>query len=250
MIDDDDIDGLAAEYVLGSLSSSERSAVDARRQVDPALSEAIAAWERRLGPLNDRVPDVEPPAHLFGQIIARIAAQGAQPVRSAEIITLRRSAGRWRRVAITATALAACLVLAVGWLLYHEANSPQFLAAELYRAQGGPTADEITHPAFVVSVDVGACRVSIRPVTAQPRQGRSYELWVMRPGAGTPSSLGVIAQSRATTLPCPTGFPAGELVNAMLAVSLESEGGSTAGTPSGSFIFVGKLAPTQGGATR
>ena len=62
MTDGDDIDALAAEYVLGTLDAPERAAVAARRQRQPALNAAILRWEQRLSPLNDLVPPVEPSA--------------------------------------------------------------------------------------------------------------------------------------------------------------------------------------------
>ena len=55
MAEEDDIDGLAAEYVLGSLDAAKRQQVDARRRTDASVIAAIVAWERRLAPLNDRV---------------------------------------------------------------------------------------------------------------------------------------------------------------------------------------------------
>ena len=54
MTEDDDIDGLAGEYVLGSLSADERREVGSRRRADRALEAAIGAWEQRLAPLIDR----------------------------------------------------------------------------------------------------------------------------------------------------------------------------------------------------
>ena len=51
----DDIEALAAEYVLGTLSREERRAVASRRENEQALDAAIAAWERRLGPLAEVV---------------------------------------------------------------------------------------------------------------------------------------------------------------------------------------------------
>jgi anti-sigma-K factor RskA len=122
MIEDEDIDGLAAEYVLGSLDPAERRQVDARRQTDAALAAAIAAWERRLGPLSDRGRDVSPPAHVLDGILSRISGTG-QVVRfagQAEEALGRRKFGRRWALAAAAGALAACLALAVVWL-----NSPQ-----------------------------------------------------------------------------------------------------------------------------
>ena len=115
MIEDDDIDGLAAEYVLGSLDPAERRQVDARRKTEASLAEAIAAWERRLGPLSDREPGLAPPAHVFDGILSRISGQAAQSAGSAEVIPLRRSSGRRWALAGGVGALAACLALAVGW---------------------------------------------------------------------------------------------------------------------------------------
>ena len=236
MTEDDDIDGLAAEYVLGSLDPSERVAVDVRRRSDRALTDAIAAWERRLGPLSWRTPEVQPPAHLFEAILTKIAAP-----RSAEVVFLRRHAKRWRGIAAATTAIAACLGLAVGWFLYERIVEPPLLVAELYRAAGTSTADEIMHPAFVVSVDLNACAITARPVTAQPRPGRNYQLWIMRQGVPAPESLGVLSSPEPLTAPCPAPIAPATLLNATLAVSQEPDGGSTTGTPTGPFAFLGKL---------
>jgi anti-sigma-K factor RskA len=64
MTEDDDIDGLAAEYVLGSLDPTKRRQVDALRLTDASLAAAVAAWERRLAPLSERGRDTALPAHL------------------------------------------------------------------------------------------------------------------------------------------------------------------------------------------
>ena len=127
MTEEDDIDGLAAEYVLGSLDPAERTDVDARRKADASLAAAIEAWQRRLGPLSEQVPGVEPPAHLFHSILSRIAA----PAHTAEIVPFRRSSGRRLRFATGAGALAACLALAVVW----STHSPP----------GQPPGTEVTH---------------------------------------------------------------------------------------------------------
>ena len=115
MTEEDDIDGLAAEYVLGSLDPAERTEVDARRKADASLDAAIAVWERRLGPLSDREPGVAPPPHLFDRVLARISGQGAGGARSADIIPLRPRSARRHVLAVAVGALAACLALAVGW---------------------------------------------------------------------------------------------------------------------------------------
>ncbi len=116
MTEDEDIDGLAAEYVLGSLDPAERAQVDARRATDRRLAEAIAAWERRLAPLSEREPGIAPPPHLIEGILARISGRQAGIAGSAEILPLRSRSGRRWAFTLAGTALAACLALAVVWL--------------------------------------------------------------------------------------------------------------------------------------
>ena len=124
MTEEDDIDGLAGEYVLGSLDATERRLVDARRRTDASLDAAIVAWERRLGPLNDRGQGVPPPAYALDSILLRISGQ-AVPNVTADVVPMRRSYGRrWATFAAGASALAASLVLAVGWLDYQQPPPP------------------------------------------------------------------------------------------------------------------------------
>ncbi len=116
MTEEDDIDGLAAEYVLGSLDAAGRRQVDARRLTDDSLAAAIAAWERRLGPLSAQGQDIPPPENALDGILSHISRLSAPP-GAAEVVPMRRPYGRrWAAFAAGASALAASLVLAVGWL--------------------------------------------------------------------------------------------------------------------------------------
>ena len=74
----DDIDALAAEYVLGTLDAAERTAVAARRGRERALDTAIGGWEQRLAPLTAAVAPRAPPPELKSAVLARIAANGSQ----------------------------------------------------------------------------------------------------------------------------------------------------------------------------
>jgi anti-sigma factor RsiW len=124
MTEEDDIDGLAAEYVLGSLDAGERRQVDARRATDRALADAVAAWERRLGPLADRVPGIDPPSGLFDGILSRISQEAAR-AGGRTVAALPRASGRRWRMTVGAGALAACLALAIVWVGFLEPGGQQ-----------------------------------------------------------------------------------------------------------------------------
>jgi anti-sigma-K factor RskA len=124
MTEEENIDGLAAEYVLGSLDAAERADVEARRTVDGALRAAIEAWERRLAPLLEAAPDMAPPPDLLDRILVRIAEEPAR--RTAPVVALRTASQKRVRLLVSAGALAACLALAIAaWFLYAPASKPK-----------------------------------------------------------------------------------------------------------------------------
>lgn len=246
MIDDDDIDGLAAEYALGSLDLDERNRVDNRRRADARLDAAIAAWERRLAPLMLRVPSVEPPSGLFAAILTRVSGAGSGSIRAVGRAAPRRG-GRWAAWTAGVTALAACLALAAAIFLRDFAGAPTSFVAELHRAAGGATSDEIlgnssTTPAFVVAIDLKERGVNVRPVLARPAPRRSYELWLIPPGGDAPPlSLGIISHSAPTQVAWPAGYPSGDLTSGTMIVSLEPENGPPRTAPTGPIVFAGRL---------
>jgi anti-sigma-K factor RskA len=120
MTEDDDIDGLAGEYVLGSLDTAERADVNARRRADMLLAAAIEAWHRRLDPLNESASGISPPPELFDSILSRISWETGQSIGPAQVIALPRNRESWKRIAVGASALAACLALTIGWLIHTQ----------------------------------------------------------------------------------------------------------------------------------
>ena len=65
---DDELDALAAEYVLGTLAADERANVEGLIASNPAFAESVRQWERRLGELNVMVEAVEPPPQVWDRI--------------------------------------------------------------------------------------------------------------------------------------------------------------------------------------
>lgn len=238
MTDADDIDGLAAEYVLGTLDAAGRGAVAARRQREPQLNAAILAWERRLSPLNDLVRPVAPPPLVFEKISGRINGARSANLKAApaaDVIDITRRMKRWRMSAVAASALAASLALAIGYDKFAPKPPSKNLVAILQK--------DAASPAFVVSVDVDNRMMTVRPVAAKHEAGKSYELWIIHDSLGKPKSLGTVDDPAPVTKPTLAGYQPEVIEGSTYAITLEPEGGSPTGAPTGPIVFSGKMLP-------
>ena len=236
MTDDDDIDAIAGEYVLGTLDAGERASVAARRLREPALDAAIREWERRLAPLAELVAAVAPPEDTLAKIEARIDGRDITPSGNATIVDLRRRLNLWRTTAIAASAIAASLVVALGVREFQPKPKQQNLVAILQK--------DAASPAFLVTVNIEDRVMTVQPVAAKPEPGKSYELWIVQDSLGAPRSLGVIDDPNRMMRPTLAAYKTDVIESATFAVSLEPEGGSPTGRPTGPVVFSGKLIPT------
>jgi anti-sigma-K factor RskA len=239
MNDRPDIDMLAAEYVLGTLDGDERAAVESRRHREPDLDAAIAAWEVRLDPLNAYTPGVAPPPGLFDRIQAQLDQETKAPIaiepQSAAVVALHRRVARWRTGAVAAGLLAACLAAVI--IVREAVYPPQTYNFVAVFNQGD------ARPAFVLSIDLRSRVVTVRPVGAERHAGRSYQLWIASPSLGpAPQSLGLLNASLEPTHKELTRYEPALLRNATFGISLEPEGGSPTGRPTGPALH-GQLIP-------
>jgi anti-sigma-K factor RskA len=243
MTDDDDIDGLAAEYVLGSLDPVERKEVDVRRKVDVTLDDAIKAWEKRLGPLSDVLPALEPRPDLFIKVASQLWGPRDRLVGPTKAPFQHKGTKRRLALSAGACALAACLAMVVVWVFHASPGIPAKLIASLQRSTD--TADGPTNPTvplgFVVYLDLRASTMMVSPFAVPPRSRRDYQLWLIPREAGPPISLGIISLAEPTISPWLATYPPYDLVHTTLSVSLEPKGGSPNGIPTGPTIFVGRL---------
>ena len=229
----EDRDALAGEYVLGTLDPEERAAAERLLASDPGFAGAVAAWERRLDPLNAETAPVAPSEGLFRLVEQRLEA----PAESVKVVTLERRVRHWRAATLAMTALAASLV---GFILAGPREPPahRFVAA----VQQGDR-----EPVFVVAVDTARGIIAVRPVAARPPEaGRDYELWAVGGGRPRPQSLGLVALED-MNLPVARldADPAARLGDTVFAVSLEPRGGSPTGQPTGPVLWTGKLVPVD-----
>ena len=193
----------AAEYVLGTLSLSERLGFEARMKTDPGLTRMVGQWEAHFAALNGEYAEIPAP-NLLPRIEARLF-----PVAE------RRSFGLWR--GLLGALVAASILAAV--LLVLPSHAP--VAPDLVATLAGEGQSLIFAAGY--DLETGALTVTH---TAGGAAGadQDYELWVIG-ASGVPASLGVITAGSVTIhlADLRPGF--------VLAVSLEAKGGSTNGAP-------------------
>jgi anti-sigma-K factor RskA len=220
---DEELDLLAAEYVLRTLEPSAARALAARAEAEPAVRAAIAAWEERLAPLSRVGGPVTPPPDLWHRIAASAGLQ-KQVQHVGRVARTWRSVAVWRFATGVGFALAAAFA-AVAWLGGEPGRPvaalvPKGSAAAVYVAEVRPD---------------GRLRlVALRPVTVEP--GKDLELWALPGGATRPIALGVLP-----TVEHNVALPKAPKVGTQLMISLEPAGGSPTGLPTGPVLFAGTL---------
>jgi anti-sigma-K factor RskA len=233
-----DLEGVAAEYALGTLSAAERAEVASRLDIDADLAEAVARWEIVLAPLAYAAPAVEPPPGLWPAIERRVSAIGSagrpalHVVKESVATPEEERSGLWRIWAIAATIAS----VALGGLFVRERLMERPLPGEPLVAALSADGEG---PAFLISVDVAKRELVIRRVGADVPVDRSHELWLVSDAVGKPVSLGLVGGEASST--ALARFDPATFENATYAISLEPRGGSATGQPTGPVVFSGKL---------
>jgi anti-sigma-K factor RskA len=270
----------AAEYVLGTLAAPEHAAVHARLATDAALRAEVYAWQDRLLPLAGQVPAIEPDAALWTRIAERLATPPAaasapapspspspasapsaaaaaaaaaapapapapspspspspaplpfDPARTLQPAAndaLWRSLRRWRATAVLG--MAASLVLAT-LLVLRPAEQPVRYITLLQ-------APETQRTGWVVETITGD-RIRLVPIVAGTTvpTGKSLQFWTKPQGAERPTSLGLVQPGARVDLPVMRSPGVGE--QQLFELTLEPEGGSPTGLPTGPILYVGR----------
>lgn len=222
-------DVLAAEYVLGVLPAEERKMAAQRIDADPGFAARVDAWEARLSPLAAAYAEIEPPASVKSAIDRRLGATSPEAAKS----TLWHSLALWRM-------LAAAAIAAIVLLLFLPYS-------------GTPPTDE-AHPRLVASLtqdgtdvhyyavyDRARRRIDLAHVSGALPADSDFELWVIE-GTQAPVSLGVIPAGANVQLAVTEDLERLIAAGSVFAISLEPEGGSPTGAPTGPVVAAGGLA--------
>jgi anti-sigma-K factor RskA len=97
-------------------------------------------------------------------------------------------------------------------------------------------------PALIAEVDTATGIIRVRSLAAETPAGRSLELWHV-PEGQAPRSLGLLkAGAEGQTIK--DALAAGP-IGGIIAVSVEPEGGSPSGAPTGPVVYTGRLIPVE-----
>ena len=236
-------DPLAGELVLGVLTPEAEAAAWDRARTDPAFAADVAWWQGALGTLS---ADLEPIAPPVGAKAKVMAATDSQPATRQVPPPPPRKSTNTRAWQAIAAALALVSLVELGLLLTRPepevvvrevqgATPPEPLVAALVPTDAAPP--------ILVSLDVPQGVLTVDPSGLEAGD-RAVQLWLLPPGGGAPVSLGLLAPNTDNTVEVPVAL-AGldpDLLPS-LAISLEPEGGSPTGAPTGPVVAAGAVRP-------
>ena len=232
--DPEDRDVAAAEYVLGTLVGEDRTRFEAELALDADLQRAVYAWQDRLIGLAGRAVPRTPDATSWSRIEARLepTAVASSLVPQAANDTFWNRVGTWR--AATGLAMAASLLLVV--MLALRGASPPRVEGERFLAVLQSPGEKSTGWVVEGTTGEGVRLVPVGSPSAPP-QGKSLQFWTKPNGAAGPTSLGLVKAGEVTVVPLAKLPALGD--RQLFEVTLEPEGGSTIGKPTGPVLFVG-----------
>lgn len=218
----EELDPLAAEYVLGTQDAVTRRTLQARISTDAAFAQAVSEWESRLLPLASMAEAQTPSRTLWPRIAA---STGPAPAAS----------GWWHSLVfwrgLSAAGLAAAAIMAAVLVLRPvPPGSPQFLVVLV--------APQSQAPGWLVQAD-SSNMVELVPLTAvDVPADRTLQFWTKADSWKAPVSLGLVQSGKTLKVPLDKLPPleAGQLFE----LTLEPAGGSPVGKPTGPIQFIGR----------
>lgn len=212
------IDRLAPEYVLGTMHGHARRRFD-RLIADRAdVRASVWRWERDLNDLAHGLETRMPPRHVWEKIRRRI--DGSRPT---ETRLFQRWRGLW--VALPAAVAAAWLVLALFPVTVFE-------RVAVFAGQDAQVL-------WVISADLDTGILRTETVNGPDLEtGRDYELWLLPADGRPPLSLGLLTNNPGSLeSQIPSSLIATLSDAQTLAISVEPEGGSPTGQPTGPVVY-------------
>ncbi|MFG0400383.1 anti-sigma factor domain-containing protein [Pseudomonas putida] len=219
----EELDSLAGEYVLGTLSPEQYAATAERLRTDPALRAAVDAWEARLLELT-ALSTPQPPSPRLWRRIQRSLDELPAP---------RTQARWWQRLGLwqglSAAGLAASLLLAFTLLTTPPSTTEYLVVLVAPNSQA---------PGWVVQAS-DSHMIELLPLGKDTvPDGMALQFWTKGEQWRAPVSLGLVKPGEPYRVPLES-LPPLE-ANQLFELTLEKAGGSPTGLPTGPVKFIGR----------
>ena len=223
------IDKLAAEYVLGTLHGKARARFERLSLSDFQIRNRIAYWESQLLPLHEDVQPIMPSAAVWKNILQRIST-----VRS-EKTSFWDQVGTWRAMSFAMSLMFAVVVVS---FQFKPMTTDAFPVAQYVTV----LATKDSQAAWIVRMYTDSGKITAQALkTTEPGLKKAYELWMLPGDGASPQSVGLMPASGEKELALSDPLMNVLLNTNSMAVSLEPEGGSPTGLPTGPVLYTGKL---------
>jgi len=228
----DNIEELASEYVLGTLSAEHRIEVQKRLAQDADLRAVVDAWEQRLLALTELAEPQTPKASLWGRIersLNSIDRRAPRVTATAQPISWWNLLPLWRGLA--GTGLAAALLLGTMLLTQTAPVNPTTYLVVLVAPQNQA-------PGWVIQAS-NLREIQLIPLgVAQIPTDKALEFWTKADGWQGPVSLGLVKPGQTLSVPLDRLPPLEP--NQLFELTLENPNGSPTGKPTGPIQFIGR----------
>lgn len=214
----------AAEYVMGSLPADERAAFEHALAREFTLQQEVYYWQDKLLPMTRMLDPVDPSPEVWKRIERGIGS--SHPAATQHWWQGLRF---WRFGAVAASMLAVVLALK----LLVPATPP-----EAVRYVAVLQSPEKKEAGWIVEASIGG-KLRLTPLgTTTVAPQKVLQFWTKAQGAAGPTSLGLVPPDRVTELDV-ARLPTLEREQ-LFELTLEPEGGSTIGRPTGPILYVGR----------
>lgn len=225
----ENIEELASEYVLGTLPAEQRKQIRQRLAHEPALRDAVDAWEQRLAALTEQAEPQTPGPLVWRRIQNSLDSHGQRAPNAPRSRSLWDFLPLWRGLA--GAGIVATLLLGTLLLTRTTAVNPTTYLVVLVAPQNQA-------PGWVIQA-TDSKEIQLIPLAvAQVPSDKALQFWTKADDWKAPVSLGLVRPGQTLSVALDKLPPLEP--HQLFELTLESVNGSPTGKPTGPVQFIGR----------
>ena len=225
-------EGIAFEYVAGTLSADERVAYERRLENASEERERVAFWQSKLSELDLSAGTLQPEEDTW-QAIAAATSPRSEPATSSSKTTLNVG---WLKWAAPSFAMMLLAVVLLGKPLFTSLEAPNTdYIAVLTNSEGGAVLTALT----TKNTKQSEGKMWLQWEASEPEDDHSYQLWAISKRDGQVRSLAVFDDTTQPELALSEATFRLVSDSSFLLLTQEEPGGSAIDEPSDALIAKG-----------